>query len=293
MARVRFRGAFALAVMILSSAAGCGTVLGITDVPPGANGETDEGGSSSGSGGTASGSGSGGTSSSGSSSGSGGSSSSSSSGGTTDAASDAAPESAPEASPSDATVTADAPEHANDTGADVAALDGGLPEGSCNTLTLSGTPMVNLVASTTAPPAQTGGTITDGTYYLTAATVYGEPVSGTSGIPMQGIWVISGGVTQLEGVFPSVISVPATGIYASLGITAATGLPGSASETDELVPPASSATSISHTTTCSAGTEVNPPTAGTWPYSVPGGGQTLTVVLGHGNGSLMATFTMQ
>lgn len=201
-----------------------------------------------------------------------------------DATTDAAP---PEASAADTTVP--------DASADVleeALVDAGAIEGSCNSLTLAGTPLVNAAVSTEATaPAQTGGVITDGTYFLTAATEYGGATDGPSGVMFQGIWVISGGVTLLEEVFPSVVEVPDSAVFAEAGIVVATGLPGSASGTDILVQPEAGATAVTHIATCRGGVQFQP-SSSTWAYSVTGGGQTLSVIP-DSNSLFLATFTKQ
>jgi energy-converting hydrogenase Eha subunit B len=57
-------------------------------------------------------------------------------------------------------------------------------------------PLVQQVNASGEPPTPTGGTITDGTYFLTAAAVYGADAAvGPTGASYQDMTVLSGGGT--------------------------------------------------------------------------------------------------
>ena len=157
-----------------------------------------------------------------------------------------------------------------------------IPVGACNHLTLvPGQPLVNVMHATGPAPVQTGGSIVDGTYYLTAFTIYDQATSGPTGIIEQGTWVISGGVSHLEALFPGVVALP------DGGDTAASA-PLSGSNT--LVPPASGDTTLVESDGCRGG-RLFPGPNGAWPYTASGYVLTLIPQVSHGGN--VATFTKQ
>ena len=187
-------------------------------------------------------------------------------------------------SPSDdATTGGDAGQDADATSEDAAedaALDAAIPDGACNLLTLApGQPMVNVVLAAGPVPAQTGGTLVDGTYYLTAGSAYNyDAGTGPSGVIFQGTWVMSGGVTHLDALLPGIVEYPDGGAG-----------PGPESASNSLQAPTDGGTVLLESDGCRAGVLFPGPNGG-WQYSASGN---TFWIIAQDNPNIVFTFTKQ
>jgi hypothetical protein len=160
-----------------------------------------------------------------------------------------------DAGPADAP-SADAPAEASTVpDAEAGASDGG----PCNSLTNTA-PVIATSIGSGSPPAAIGGTIPDGTYYLTDSVVYPSIDAGSSGPGLETVQqtvVITGAIGNV---------VRASGAYPDGGV-------GPQQQISETIAP--SGTSLVVTITCGMSG------ASTFPYSVntSDGGQTTLVVL--------------